>query len=153
MRRWTLTVVTVLLLGVWLASGRWIVGWFSSPSAGGRQIGVTFISGGVGFQYCSPPSSASGFHVFERRTGPMLPAYHLSWVPFWNRYGPLGVTTFFLPLWVPVLLAAGGSAMAWRRHRFAGRLERGECPACGYDLSGLPTGDETTRPTCPECGA
>ncbi|MFI4896321.1 MAG: hypothetical protein ACIARR_00675 [Phycisphaerales bacterium JB059] len=37
-----------------------------------------------------------------------------------------------------LLLAAPGGAVRWRRAR------RGLCPACGYDLNGLPA--------CPECG-
>jgi len=46
---------------------------------------------------------------------------------------------------IALLAALSRRLGAWRRRR------RGRCPACGYDLTNLPTTD-TGDPRCPECG-
>jgi len=50
-----------------------------------------------------------------------------------------------VPLWMPLLVFAIPSAIAWER--FARRRRRGTCAVCGYDLAGLPK-----DAPCPECG-
>lgn len=54
-----------------------------------------------------------------------------------------------IPTWLPVALASimpGLSVLRAARRR--GRVRRGQCPSCGYDLRGSPGGGP-----CPECGA
>lgn len=55
-------------------------------------------------------------------------------------------------LWLVVVIlcavVACGEYVAWRRgQREAARMGRGQCTACGYDLTGNVSG------VCPECGS
>ena len=68
-----------------------------------------------------------------------------------SQNSPLGGNRFYMTLMVPhwmLALAAAVLPAFWlRRHRrHLGRLTRGLCPACGYDLRASPE-------RCPECGA
>jgi hypothetical protein len=69
----------------------------------------------------------------------------LGWL--WDSYTvpPTGIRRVELgvPLWSVALLTAPVCVTAWRR-----QPKRGGCPACNYDLSGLPPGSP-----CPECAA
>ena len=61
-----------------------------------------------------------------------------------------GVPTLFrrviVPLWFPLCLTALWPAHQWvAAKRPRGRLRRGCCPSCGYDL-------RESRDACPECG-
>jgi hypothetical protein len=53
----------------------------------------------------------------------------------------------WVPLWIPLVLAAAMCVLGVRSRR---RSRRGTspCPSCGYDLSGLPASSP-----CPECAA
>lgn len=48
-----------------------------------------------------------------------------------------------IPLWVPLLLVSGLTALLWWRDR---RVPAGHCEHCRYDLTGNVSG------VCPECG-
>lgn len=155
MLRWTLTIATVLLVGVWLASGRWLAGWSSAVGKGGGQTSVWLTSGGVNVVHLSGglgTAGPSGVHFVERTAQPpTMPGYWLEWLPSRRTYGSR-VYTAFCPLWIPALLPLGGSLAAWRGHARRRRLERGGCAACGYDLRGLRADEEGGKPICPECG-
>ncbi len=70
----------------------------------------------------------------------------------WNNWaiGPLGwphaptAWAFFIPLYVPLLVAA---AVAFHYYRLTRPPRPGCCAECGYDLTGNRSG------RCPECGA
>lgn len=49
-----------------------------------------------------------------------------------------------VPLWIPFVLTAIPTVVAWRRDR---RPPPGHCQKCGYDLTGNESG------VCPECGS
>ena len=82
-------------------------------------------------------------------------APHVAWryAGFYSAHDPAGdpksKVSVGVPLWLPlVLLAAAPAARAVlfaRRRRRQGRLKRGLCPACGYDVRATPD-------RCPECG-
>ena len=67
-------------------------------------------------------------------------------VQHWRTVAPWGTGTA-VPLWMP-LAASGGLTLAFGAPSIFRRRKRpGHCPACGYDLRGLPAGA-----SCPECG-
>lgn len=54
-----------------------------------------------------------------------------------------------IPLWIPLVLVAIPTALAWRTDITAARRTRLRlCPACAYDRSGL-----LALTPCPECGS
>jgi hypothetical protein len=63
-----------------------------------------------------------------------------------------------IPIWrgvaIDTAFYSGLAFVLWcapRVIRWQRRRARGQCPACGYDLSGLPQGSSPLP--CPECGA
>jgi hypothetical protein len=60
--------------------------------------------------------------------------HHETWNPGWE---------INVPLWMPLLLAAGATALLFWRSR---RRYPGYCVRCGYSLTGNTSG------VCPECG-
>src|SRR5262249_44817741 len=91
------------------------------------QIGVGFRPG---------LNTARGFSA-----GPLSRGHPLHFLP---RFQRVGGWDFFLPLWIPVLLAILPSL--WIRW-MAAAGPPSRCAICGYDLAGNTTG------ICPECGA
>ena len=82
-------------------------------------------------------------------TGFTLPRF------FWPRshaftFSSDAIDTYVaLPLWVPLILVAMPTALAWRiERRIARRAGDGRCTGCGYDRHGL-----AAEGVCPECGA
>jgi hypothetical protein len=81
--------------------------------------------------------------------------FHYGWI---NRVGPLlwqsDVHGRFgwhiaVPVWQVLLSVGAVTAAAWRLDVIAaGRLRKGMCRKCGYDLAGIAEGAK-----CPECGA
>ncbi len=71
-----------------------------------------------------------------------------------------GFWYLYIPLWAPMLLCAACSlGLIYRDYL---RSRKTDCPACGYDLTGLPANPEcgsaepssraSPTPRCPECG-
>lgn len=147
MKRWVLTIATVLLVAVWLAAGPLRAGFTVSSNPG---IDLGLVCG------CAAVKFNGGRNVHRRWIlcpGPTQgPGYRLLWLPRYERWWAAGgpvERAVLLPLWIPAALTGTLVAFAWRKRR---RRKDGACPRCGYDLSGLPTGNGTTPPTCPECG-
>lgn len=83
---------------------------------------------------CNPPQNGERFYVAINSEG-------LRWR--WDaRFSGVDQWMVCVPLWVPILAAAGCAAWTWR-----GRAKRteGSCASCGYPRAG--------PATCPECGA
>ncbi len=87
----------------------------------------------------------------EWHSGPHIKNFIKAGVSAWGRWMPryekgLETTTFWLPLYWPVILFALWPA--WRllpRHRRRKRKKLGLCVKCGYDL-------RASKERCPECG-
>jgi hypothetical protein len=64
------------------------------------------------------------------------------WLPnnYW-LYGPANALR--IPLWIPAAAATIPAIILWRRKR----PQVGNCPTCGYNLTGNVSG------ICPECGS
>jgi hypothetical protein len=73
------------------------------------------------------------------------PTDHTGEFIWWFEHGGIMGTGYAVaPLWVPMLLSAVVAGLMWY---LSVRTRPGQCPACGYNLQGLPA----TQP-CPECG-
>ena len=79
-----------------------------------------------------------------------VPRWTMRWRPIWHRskstvrFISRNKLSLELPLWIPLCLVAGPTAvLLWRGRR---RTPSPCCPFCDYNLTGNTTG------TCPECG-
>lgn len=110
-------------------------------SRAGWWVGLThgcvageWFYGGQGTR--AAPGLHWGWQAFEFWPFPVVDRFHVT--------PTSGVTQVMVPLWIPLVLAAAPTAWLFLIARHGGAAH---CPACGYDLAGVPT------PTCPECGA
>lgn len=120
MTRWTpylLTVITVLLLAAWLASGRWAICWTNIERDNSSAMAVGIGQGRLLFVGGSDPSRVggdeSGWAVVTRR------GYGLNW----GFPGTMTVGFWALPLWIPVVVLGAAAGAAWRR-RLRGPRDR-----------------------------
>ncbi len=132
----------------------------------GLQITSTWGSIDVAWLWPASTITASGvsMNTWDNMGSQLLHTRRWSYVvesgmrrPGLHRVGPgtsapgsQGVTWVMLPHWLLVAFFAGAATLSaglGRRARARRRWIHGECPACGYDLTGNTSG------TCPECGA
>jgi len=138
--KWGGTVLTVLLLVVWVGSAWWGVFVDLPPST------ELFVDSGVlrvawdetwafpnRVEWWGPEPNDQNF---EYRFG-----FHTSTYRSWA--GPMQATLISIPIWSLVCLSALPTALLWYRDR---RRMPGLCVKCGYDLRGNASG------VCPECG-
>ena len=128
-------MVTVVLVVVWIGSGRWFARWYGKDQAvldvGNGSLGV-----GVWSLHEFPGTSVI-------RQGP----WRWNWMPYCRA----DTATWYvcIPLWIPVIACGAMTAAAWRLDALARRRARLHlCPKCNYDRAGLAAGA-----VCPECGA
>lgn len=132
--KWSCTVLTVLLLVVWVGSAWWVVSTpvtktFAGVIAAGQ---VTIVFDAREYIY-----EVEDFY-FGKTSRPF--AWSFGYLILSDA--PLTVLVF-IPLWAIATLTALLSAWLWYRDR---RRGPGLCGSCGYDLRG------NTRGVCPECG-
>lgn len=139
--KWSGTVLTVLLLVVWVGSGWWWCNFI--PRSASYAIAID--RGTLAVKWVTP--------------APTLPDKYLGWHTSWNRpfrlmwwfRGESGtvvrggtVTDVVVPLWFGALIIGLPTIILWYRDR---RRAPGRCIECGDDLRGNASG------VCPECGS
>lgn len=139
--KWGGTVLTVLLLVVWLGSAWWQVPLRQDGSGGAYGLGAGQLLVTWPLRTGAPLRGMCVGALELRVSG-------FSWW-FVSRHLPVVVkgSTLHLvgvPLWSLALTAGLPSAWLWLRGR---RRAPGLCVHCGYDLRGNASG------VCPECGA
>ena len=125
--KWAGLVACVVILGAWLVSGRYAV-WYDT--------GETALSLWSGALTISADSKHTGFWV-------IILAHEFYWTPELTLPTPTMGFLLLIPRWIPFLLIAIPTFIAWRRDR---KPPPGHC-ACGYNLTGNVSG------RCSECGA
>jgi hypothetical protein len=136
--KWGGAGVTVILLGLWIASGfglGCIVPIF--PGEAGLWCGRVFVA--------TRRDALSQFIYW-----PTFKAGHFAMG--WGcafMFGSAKGTAVFVPLWAPACASFIACAAAWRRDARARRRARiNHCPRCGYDRAGI-----GAAARCPECGS
>jgi hypothetical protein len=139
--KWGGLALAVLLSVTWV--GSW---WFDACVAPNANWAIR-VSSGCAHVLPDPDqlnrelNDSRLFHSVALEDAPQI-----TWRPSWdlNDYPP-HVTT---PLWIPLVIVALASLVAWRTDARVGRRARLIlCPKCGYDRTGI-----LQDATCPECG-
>ena len=144
MLKWTATMLSVLIVGLWFAS-RWI--WFQCVYTPSHACAATIQSGRLWMLYRQSPASGVGpirVHLMTTQGTQTDPEWRM-----WFDWGqaPPGNWAYcwvYIPLWLLFPVAAVPAAVLWRRSM---RLVDGVCSRCGYDRTGL-----REDALCPECG-
>lgn len=134
--------VSLGLVVAFVVSLRWDFGYSGHKVVAYRWApgSVVGSQGAIGV-FFSPrlPPGVPGMWMWNRNVGPNF------WT--WNEWRPLpvarGPVSFLVvPMWVPLVLIAVPSLIAWR----STTRRPGHCRKCQYDLTGNVSG------VCPECG-
>lgn len=145
--KWTATLLTLMVLASWGASGLWRAQWQWKTSYGTRILLIH--AGSISY------SEQSGTYFIP----PVQFRFHKQPAEFkmmrrlmFRRDGWKGGFWLFIPLLTPGIALSCVSARLWwrgaRLHLRKRRLTEGLCPGCGYDLVNARAGG-----VCPECGA
>lgn len=135
--KWSCTLLTVLLLVMWVGSAWW---WGGVDRAPASYVGMSAGRIGIGWREPWSITSMTGDWVFVRSS------LRIQWW-FEGRKVASGGTTFstvLMPMWPLVVLAATPTIWIWWHDR---RSPPTGCRNCGYDLRGA------AHEVCPECGA
>jgi len=129
------TVLTALIIALWIGSGWWTLGGPLSSTSG-----VELYAGRLEFVYTDgvPLLFEGGWRlIYRHRAG-------IAWS--FDRLNAPGilVTAVCVPLWSLVLLTGMPTAWLWLKGRC---VVVGACAECGFDLCGA------DHDVCPECGA
>ena len=138
--KWGGAAVTVLLVVVWIGSGRLAVRWISiDHDIWGVINGTAFyLPGGEG-----PVQGGPGLDCC------WMPEFRMWWN--FKARGPEGGLLVSIPLWSMTLVCLAATSAAWRLDTLARRRARPTphlYPKCNYDRTGLRGGA-----VCPECGS
>jgi hypothetical protein len=162
---WTCGVATLALC---MASCVQTPYYAMASSDGARGYEISIFCGDLCIESQPDPPPKLGWHQYS--IGQQTEPYRGAWVYATSHRQPWGYTTnanqmycasgltapfvrpiyhwIVIPLWLPMALWAG-FVFGRRAIRFLladARFVAGQCPACGYDLTGNASG------RCPECG-
>ena len=132
------------LVVAFVTSLRWVYGYTGSPifNHDWAPSGVAGGNGAIGVFFSSSlPPGPSGFWFWGNNYGEHLWPWW-QWHPTLEFEGPV-VASLAVPMWIPFVLIAVPSFIAWRVTRHL----PGHCRKCQYDLTGNVSG------VCPECGS
>lgn len=140
--KWACTLAAALLVTAWSLSGWWWPAWICSFA---RYSWMVRVQSGellvVRVSLNTPDSEPHpwpGYFMIFRNIESGLSRW---WPTVGWSSGVEGSRA--VPLWLPVAAALVGAGLLWHRDR---RRPAGHCPRCGYDLTGIASGN------CPECG-
>lgn len=141
--KWSGTVLTVLLLVVWVGSA-----WWGFGGLVGRTTIAGIDSGGLFVRYESSNMLAQMVANGEWPTPVWRHRAGVHWWVYWRQYrsslsGALLRMDAYVPIWTVLLVLSVPTCYLWYRDR---RRPPGLCSKCGYDLRG------TDHDVCPECG-
>ena len=165
MLKWIGTVVSVLILGVWVWSGwywvrigptvRFKQSWLGGPGIPNNceriMVGKGMVTA-MWVRWSERAEYARRIQREERRLEEIPVVWveglpdrpEFSWrLPSVEDSGGSQLH-LYVPLWVPFMILAIPTALLWWRDRQ--RIPAGRCQKCGYDLTGNVSG------RCPECG-
>lgn len=132
--KWTGLVLSILFAAAWVGTAVWAV------DNSRRSTAISVGYGSVSWMH-SDRISVTPWRGWRFESFDLWWAYH-RFLPKWNTLGGRGFI-LNVPLWIPLLIVATPTFIAWRRDR---KLPPGHC-ACGFNLTGNVSG------RCPECGA
>jgi hypothetical protein len=145
--RWMLTILTVMLVVVWIGSRRYDLLFSRYWNSDGRRMTLTanIVYGGFYFSIDRSLHEGEGPSGIDWEVGRDKLFLRYLAISFPERVH--SVINMRIPLWLPPLLLAIPTALMWRTHHIAHRRKPGMCKKCGYDITGL-----VSKGTCPECG-
>ncbi len=127
--KWAGLLCCVLLVAAWGVSLFWYFGYVG-------VTGIRYLAQGGAYITHHPPGSQTGIGWKFQRV-----EFGCMWWP--AHRVDFGLSKWWIPLWIPLLLAGLPTAWLWMRGR---RPPPGYCMECGYNLTGNVSG------VCPECG-
>ncbi len=149
--KWGGAVVTVLLVVVWVGSGRMSLYWMN-----GRGFMANVNRGLIQLHYPAGGFIGSVLQASPRASN-LPPALEPMWAKEVHEWDLLCWVQWHdgqyrngrgIPIWIAVLGALSLTSIAWRLDTLARRRTRlNLCPKCNYDRTGLVGGA-----VCPECG-
>lgn len=129
-----LLAVGVLFVGACLAAGFLHMAYHPTSTSA-----VTLVRGRLELEWAPNPQTVSRLHLRTWEDH----GWQRPYFRFDGGFTPGGQFSHLdIPLWLPAAILVGLGSFLLHRTRL-----HGHCPACEYDLRGLPAGSP-----CPECG-
>ncbi|MEE9297239.1 MAG: hypothetical protein V3W34_20045 [Phycisphaerae bacterium] len=125
-----------------LIAAAWVGSIFAGVVCQVGKVDFAVGLGFVGYSSYAAPRGAPRVELIWFTQGVAPRWEQMTWLPEWSSSGP-GILAVWIPLWIPLLIVATPTFIAWRLDR---RYPPGHCQRCGYDLTGNVSG------RCPECG-
>jgi hypothetical protein len=142
--KWIGLAASVVVLVIWIASHWWDTSYCQTDRAFAIVAGAFAVRWGPNSKRDRHYSHYSSWSNKDSCNGWSIEESGFSfwyWRPAWHRW--VNEWLVIIPCWIPVLFLVLPTVILFYRDR---RPSKGQCQACGYDLTGNESG------TCPECG-